>query len=1519
MDDTNTSSTMLPESDGPVALTDDDAVEAVPAKPQTTASADALPATNPLQSFIDKGLHFLSTASNETLGACLVGLGATTYVVLGRVGLVIIGVAGGVVLHATWDGTRGDRGDETKRAEAERRREAGVDVIKRVLEWRTSSREQSAQAEEDGSRVFASQALDYSSFGPEAAVALDAFTTAVIKDYVHYWYDATIPGEESFPASCRRTFTAFMLSLSGHLQRKRAADAFLDFVTNASSILIVLLNELATALNASPTATPEEAISTYLQLKPDSSLAYMIDQGSQKIKLGEAAEEILQAYLDPKSYNCPPVHTFLKEVLAQLILGYTITKCSEPAWINEWIVYGLEESETAKEVMDIVDAGVEGRANVETPKDAEKLKQEPVVQSKKESASAAAHRRKMSRAEEAMDEAMREARRLTELMIEEDNRRAQQEQEKDMGGNAPLSNIADSAEGSTQGVPTPTSSESERDRQSEETRSIAESSAIADSKHSHGSTPSTQFTSFDQIVPKVQPTALSDSPTIETPIKKAPVLTLHNAKISIFDDSIPGERASIKAKPNNDLLVQIEPATSAFPGWMIVRRYADFETLHEVLRRISVITGSNFTEKHNELPKWKVHTKASLRAELEKYLADALRFQSLAESEGMRRFLEKDQGMNKSPTGNKGFGWPTPDAFGKFGGDMMNVLTKAPKQVAGGVAGGGKAVFGGVSGLVGAVGNVGKKASQSTTSLSRSATSNSIDSTSRAASNNRSSMQLAGQSFMTDSYLGTMDVPRESQDSFRAPSESVSDRRHSNDSSRPAPSAPSSRPASLLSPDDFVSATTISPAASTSHLPTTREERGHDLEDMDLPPRPSEMPADYGSPSTRSRSGTNTGARSPAHSLQMSQVIDSDSLQPPATPQRARAGVSNAASPAKKEDRRTTPLTDRETAVAVELMFAVVSELYTLSGAWQIRKTLLTAAKTFLLRPSNPQLGSIRDLLQSSLLDANLSDSGLAHQISKLRENTLPTPEEREIWARDYPEKTAEQKEELRVKARKLLVTKGMPQALTSVMGAAASGEALGKVFDCLQLPGLVFVITPGRNNAIDPNAPATTSTELNMPRQLTISPAPYKSSYLAIPPSPFSPRLPISPPVSPPTKQQNYTNGGHSEHRKAQIKSTTELLPPPANPLHWLWQCHKCSRVYQLGVTRRCLDDGHFFCAGTTVVKKGRGKNGRVFRRHAACASEFDYQGWKQWGVWRRSIGEQIEAAEALLKAEEAFESVFGSVSSSPVVPTEAKWISVTRAQNAGHARSASISSKASKNYWEKSQTALKKDCWERCDYPSECRWGKQYGVKTPTVPASVLPKTAPKSEDKHNLEKKEAEPKTTFEDILLELAQSAMGTTPVSGDITDLSIVKEEPEEEARSVKGPDYLEPLSPTRSQRQNSVIEGETTIVSMDDLLDSVKRRKRRSSGQLPSPLGANPPSPTGTEVTVEFTEGLDPLQRSSSANAVPTLSTSAVEKGPETLVRKAADDMQVDIKKGKMPSLQERAEGFVRGLVIKKR
>ncbi|KAK5117153.1 hypothetical protein LTR85_008921 [Meristemomyces frigidus] len=1061
MDETKPAGAAPVEGDGiPEAVKEEQ--EITPEVEQTTTGTAGAPSSvsATLQGLTDKALDFLSHASNETLGACLIGLSATTYMVLGRVGLVVIGVAGGVVLHATWEGIRSDlQDDDSRKAQQERRRETGVEVARRVLGLRTT---QTADEESvDGIKVYANPQLDFSSFGSETETALTTFTDAIIKDYVHYWYDATLPGEETFPSACKSTLLAFLLSLSGHLQRKRPADAFLDFVTNASSIIIVFLNELSVALNASPNASAEDAVATYLQMKPDSSLSYMLNQESQNVKLGDIAEDILQAYLDPKMYNCPPVHVFLKEVLSQLVLGYTVSYCSKPEFINDWIVYGLEESATTKEVMDMVDAGVEGRPSEKAAKPAEPGVEQPEAKNRDPVPEAPAkperpvgeHKRQVSRAEDAMDDAMAEAKRLTQLMIEEDERRAREEQEKQ----AMASSSEDVSDGATQGAPTPTSSQSDRERQSEEASAWGtESSSVAESAATTEEPPMTpttkqQFTSFDQILPAQQPTALSDSP--DRARREPAQLTLHNATISIFDDSHPNERTTIKQKPISDYLVQIEPSSSAFPGWMIARKYADFETLHEVLRRISVITGvPQFTQTHAELPKWRTNTKSSLRSELERYLTDAVRFQTLAESEGMKRFLERDQGLTKSPSEkNKGFGWPTPDAFGKFGGDMMNVLTKAPKQV----AGSGKTVFSGVAGLVG-----GKKVGQGQGSLSRTNTNTETDA--EVPMGAHKSRPSTGQPFMTDSYLGSMSMSsaRESQESVRSPRKSSVGRRGSvgttaSSELKPRPSVSSSR----LSRELDRSVESVPGTAATSPTASQTQISGLDggLEAaITLPPPPSEITDDFGSPRQASRKSTDT-FRSSKLDQQMStsgNPADSDTA-PPTPPRPSKQAVR------KPESKPKEPLTEREASVAIELMFAVITELYTLSSAWQIRRTLLVAAKNFLLRPGNPQLITIRDMLQTSVLDSNLSDKGIAAHIYKLRENSLPTTEELEVWKRDYPEKTDEQKEELRVKARKLLVTKGMPQALTSVMGAAASGEALGKVFDCLQLPevgrGLVF------------------------------------------------------------------------------------------------------------------------------------------------------------------------------------------------------------------------------------------------------------------------------------------------------------------------------------------------------------------------------------------------------------------------------------------------------------------------------
>ncbi|KAL9133073.1 MAG: hypothetical protein Q9175_005750 [Cornicularia normoerica] len=987
-----------------------------------------------------RALEFLSNASNETLGGCVFGLGAATWLILGRVGLVLIGIVGGVVLHATWEGDiQNNENDEAKALEARKRREKGLDIAMRIMDWK-ERREGSHEL--DGVRDMpiappSQKELDFASFPPETKDALTNLVDTIIRDYVKWWYSPVLPLENAFPLACRQTLTGFLLAISNHLSRKRPADTFLEFVTNSSSIIIVFLSELSSALKyPAPSGSASESIRHYLEANPSSSLANVLDAEQQNKKLRAVAQDILQTFLDRKVYDCGPVSVFLREILASVILDMTVTSCSRPQFINEWIIYGLEVGDT--EILQAIDAGVEGatangnvKGFVQAAKDGPPTSQ---VNSAKSSAAQTQakteHKRTVSRAEEAMDEAMQEAQRLSELIATEDVKNQQVSEESLSSGET------------TDAVATPTSS---RDDLSVMANNSASALAMDDetatdfeSKIS-GSAP--RFTTFDQIISSQQPTALKGS---ETQSYEVPPLTLYNASVSIFDDPVPGEKNNLRSKPTAEYLLQIEPATSQHPGWMIARIYSDFETLHEVLRRISVISGvAAFAERHPTVPAWKNKTKPALRSELEFYLRSALSFQRLAESEGMKRFLEKDQGLGpSSPTAKQGgFGFPSPVAFETMGKGMLDVLASAPK----GAAGGGKALLGGVTGVLGGVGSLGQRKQPSKSPVPRSV--NGFTPALPQINSDRS----ARPSFVQE---------RESQEDPRPSTNAQTE----NIKPPPLPHRPSQS-----APDDQIEI-----EASGAHSEDqTRMGMGsrdnilafvqhHEQDEIHLPPPPSEIADDYtfsqGSPrpsvsnddSSTFRTSISTAPTTQASRSRKSTLSSITPGEPPAPT--SKQTPSNRISP--------PPLTSQETSIAVELFFATINELYALSSAWTLRLTLLNAAKSFLLRPGNPNLEAIRVLLQKTIIDANTSDSGIASHLIKLRENALPTDEELKAWPAPPSE---EEKERMRVKARKLLVEKGMPQALTSVMGAAASGEALGRVFDCLQVPevarGLVFAL----------------------------------------------------------------------------------------------------------------------------------------------------------------------------------------------------------------------------------------------------------------------------------------------------------------------------------------------------------------------------------------------------------------------------------------------------------------------------
>lgn len=1042
-----------------------------------------------------RALKFLSTASMETIGGIAVGLAACTYLILGRAGLVLIGAFGGVVLHATWEGQSSAAGSIQ-----DARRESGLDIVKRILDLRDARK--AGEADEDENDATENS---FDGFQPETAAALSNFVDAVIRDYIKWWYSPILPKDQSFPTASRQTLTRFLLSISQNLSRKRPADTFLDFLTNSSSIVIVFLNELSNAMTLSQgTNVPAaEAIYTYLSANPESNLANILNERQQARKFKMIAEDILQNFLEKSAYDCDPARIFLREILGGLCLEMSLKSCSKPEWINGWIVYLLEEGEP--DFSQAIDAGMgnggdlltSGFTDIDGNVGNIGLAKAPKSQSEKQNQEIRRHKKRLSKAEEAMEEAMEEAKRLSRLIAEEDAKKALSPDrsleaapktlEAAVAENAQALNLDTATLTNSEPIPEPTKTR-EATPEALEPRSMVQRAAIdpfselplsdRPSKEPNpnqseskpiGSVKSEQltaspasthngavFTSFDQLALQSVPVALQNgSPATR---RKTVSLTLHNASITIFDDSTSADKGRLRSKPNADYWIQIEPASSDHPGWGIMRKYPDFETLHEVLRRVAPVSGVKaFTEQHNNLPNWKEHTKPSLRGELERYLRDACWYQPLAECGGMKRFLEKDQEQSMSGSGSKngfpGLGWPTPSAFETMGKGMLDVLTSAPK----GVAEGGKVIGGGISGVLTNIGNLGQKkptngssgslgihhgGRSSTSILPRMDSMNSIV-TSRASRASEDSLRALPIVNTQPSKVPAM----ERRPSYNSIAEDESEReprkvesarssmsgRRSTTQSRDPSRAPSRRGTPLSSPIQMGG-------------------------EMNLPPPPNDMPDDYrqadesSTAHSRTESNVATTTRTSMSTAPSQPSPGSPSLS---TPRRQSVPVITQSKRPRKE---ASPLTEAETRQAVELMFAVINEMYTLSSAWKFRRTLLTAAKTFLLRPGNPSLSSIQSLIQDSIIVSNTSDSGVAAHLRKLRENTLPTEEELKAWP---PEPTMEEKERLRIKARKLLVERGVPTALTGVMGQAATGEAMGRIFDCLQVEevarGLMF------------------------------------------------------------------------------------------------------------------------------------------------------------------------------------------------------------------------------------------------------------------------------------------------------------------------------------------------------------------------------------------------------------------------------------------------------------------------------
>ncbi|KAI0509414.1 PXA domain-containing protein [Xylaria bambusicola] len=994
---------------------------------------------------VTRTFQFLSTATPATLGAIAVALAAITYFILGRIGLLLIGAFAGVTSFVIWESQH----PEVARAVRGEKRHAFLD---RLLDNTYGDVGAKLQYDEEKDLSAALQSFD--DFQPETRIALHELVDAVIRDYVDWWYGPIVPSDKSFPLACRRTFTQFILSFSNRLRRKRPADAFVDFVTHSCSIVIVFFSEMAAAyteLPADTNMTAADAIYNYLATHTEAPLSNLLNQRQQAAKFKMVAEDLL-GFLEKSTYDCDPARAFLREILSTIILEGTLQTCSKADWINGWIVYLLESGET--DLSQAIDEAIQDQkafgdvdgnvGNIGLSR-GNRNSYELDRQRRKDMV----HKKKLSKADEEMEKATEEMKRLNEMIEEADRtkpalqvttseasnsqnnieRNGKRDSRMDLEGGRMMNSIS-SKNGSES---TPDSLQMDN-TDAEHTSNTAISTKLpADSSNQPAPpinvqelAPAQTFTNFDQLVPPPHEEDGEDSKSTGPP-----PLTIHNASITIHDDTA-ADSGRLRNKPSWEYLLQIEPSSSHHSGWMIMKTYMQFEGLHESLRRIANVSGATaFLEAHSQFPSWKLHTRSSLRGELERYMRNACSEKALAESEAMKRFLDKGQDAKMGI--NRGF------SFESMGKGMLDVIQNAPK----GALDSGKVVMGGVTGVFGNIG-LGPKRS---TNASLQQIETAQGSGSRSPSSTRP-VSLPVLPRADTSPINGSKISRDSLDSQRSSIVSVQpskippmDGRRSSQADldldstlHPARADRWERKSSVSAASSRVHSRASSAAAARSPFRSPSEAS---LSNLNLPPPPNEITDDYGSPTSTRLSLDSYPRLSNSFNSPIRTSID----------QPMRALQTNGA--ARRPVKHFPPLSEQETRVAIELLFAVITELYTLSSAWNIRRTLLTAAKSFLLRPGNPSLVSIQSLIQSSLLDANTSDDGLATHIRKLRENSLPTEEERKAWPAEL---TATEKEELREKARKLFIQSSVPAALMGIMGQSATNEALGRVFDCLQI-----------------------------------------------------------------------------------------------------------------------------------------------------------------------------------------------------------------------------------------------------------------------------------------------------------------------------------------------------------------------------------------------------------------------------------------------------------------------------------
>ena len=392
-----------------------------------------------------------------------------------------------------------------------------------------------------------------------------------------------------------------------------------------------------------------------------------------------------------------------------------------------------------------------------------------------------------------------------------------------------------------------------------------------------------------------------------------------------------GTGKPIRQRSTLSYMITIEPPGGRVPGWVAIKQFTEFESLHDVLRRIANVGG--IRSFPTELPEWKGKMHQSLADNLENYLKTALSVKQLADSEAMKRFFGKeitDQSLGKKKVWPplKGVGDGVRDAMVSSAGGSQKLLAAAWATT-----------------------GINKKRSSAPIGLEKPKPEITVKDTKDDAPTPEGDSAYQSPSFRNSTSVSRSGTVNNFDSDIGLERSSTS---------------------SSLNGYTFIGEGERSDSASTTSFDTPNRLN-------------SQSPMEATEPESSIPLGIRASDPLVEPQLTSAPITKSLSPAPPTVPERpTKPAVSKQSAP---------ELSPNDAQQILDIGFSILSELYALSPrTWMIRKSLLNLLKSLLISNGRTYIETIRTMIQDDLINKCLtSDDWLASQVKAITESVWPT------------------------------------------------------------------------------------------------------------------------------------------------------------------------------------------------------------------------------------------------------------------------------------------------------------------------------------------------------------------------------------------------------------------------------------------------------------------------------------------------------------------------------------------------